>query len=194
MMMASSLAKSIRAHVPKESDSAQRIARLTGEAIDLARNLARGLHPVTLASHGLPAALGELAERVPLEVDFNWPKSKRLDLEPAVALHLYRIAEEAVANAVRHAKAKKITIELRFHAKRGVTLAIADNGKGFDPSIASEGMGLRNMKYRAGAIGAALTIAAKPREGTRVSCSVPFPDSRRSAASIKRRKQIRGKP
>ena len=78
------------------------IAPLMTQTIESCRNLARGLHPVTLVSAGLPAALAELADRVPGEVTFEWPHSERIDFKPEVALHLYRIAEEAVANAVKH--------------------------------------------------------------------------------------------
>ena len=73
-----------------------------------------GLHPLTLTKQGLPAALAELAERVPKDVQFSWPRSKRLKLDQSVALHVYRIAEEALGNAIKHSGATKITIELQM--------------------------------------------------------------------------------
>lgn len=76
-----------------------------------------------------------------MDVEFNRPKAKRQDLETSVALHVHRIAEEALGNAIRHAEAKKITIELTIPADGRVTLSIADEGKGFDQRIASQGMG-----------------------------------------------------
>src|SRR5256886_14837200 len=112
------------------------------EPIGVCAILARGLHPVTLASAGLPAALAELAARVPVDVKFEWPRSERIDFEPMLALHLYRIAEEAVANAVKHAGATSITIGLAILAGRPV-LEIKDDGKGIGRKVNTDGMGLR---------------------------------------------------
>jgi len=131
--------------------------------------LARGLHPLTLATKGLPAALDELAERMPEGIVFRWPHGKRIVLEHETALHLYRITEEAVSNAVRHAEATRI--EIALDAIKGETvLVIEDNGKGFARNSVADGMGLRNMQYRANAIGATLQIGQRKRGGTRVCC------------------------
>src|SRR5438094_10211588 len=86
------------------------------------------------------------------DVKFNWPHSERIDFEPMVALNLYRIAEEAVANAVKHARAQSITIELAILAGRPV-LAISDDGKGCGSKLKTTGMGLRNMSNSANGIG-----------------------------------------
>lgn len=67
-----------------------------------------------------------------------------------MALHVYRIAEEAVANALKHSKATKITIELQMLSGGKAALTIGDNGKGFRRTSGFKGMGLQNMKYRAG--------------------------------------------
>lgn len=66
---------------------------------------------------------------MPKHVEFNWPTSERLDLEVSAALHVYRIAEEAVGNAIRHSEGDKITIELQTMSARKVALTISDNGK-----------------------------------------------------------------
>ena len=118
---------------------------------------------ITLTSAGLPAALAELAAKVPAEVKFHWPHSERIDFEPMLALHVYRIAEEAVTNAVKHAGAKNITIWLAIVAGRPV-LEIADDGKGIRKKLKTEGMGLRNMRYRANVIGGELTVEAHKGE------------------------------
>ena len=173
-LMASNLANRIGKKLPKERDAARDLAELLREAISIARNVARGLHPVTLASEGLPAALGELASRVPIDVEFNWPKTKRLDIDSAVALHIYRIAEEAVGNAIRHSGATKIAIELTLDGRRQLKLVISDNGKGFDRKAVTEGMGVGNMTYRASVIGGSLQIESSGGNGTRVECSVPL--------------------
>lgn len=150
------------------------IGQLLAEAIGVARNLSRGLHPVTLSTQGLPAALQELGTRVPGNVEFSWPHSKRLDLKTSDALHLYRIAEEAVGNAIRHSGSKKIKISLKGGSPGSGVLTISDNGKGFRQETRSNGMGLQNMKYRAGVINGSIKITATPGEGTQVECTFPI--------------------
>lgn len=151
-----------------------KIPRLINDTIEGCRDLARGLHPITLASKGLPAALQELAARMPKGIKFRWPTGARIALEPSVALHIYRIAEEAVANAVKHSQAKNITIELEVRDGRPV-LMVSDNGTGFEEQFEGEGMGLNNMRYRAGVIGAKLEIERRKRGGTRLRCQLPLP-------------------
>jgi signal transduction histidine kinase len=146
------------------------------EAIATCRNLARGLHPVTLASAGLPSALQELADRVPADVKFTWPRKERIDFHPETAVHIYRIAEEAVGNAVKHAKAKTISIGLAILDGHAI-LEIGDDGKGMGKKVKTQGMGLRNMNYRANVIGGKLSIAPREGGGTCVRCTLPFPGS-----------------
>ena len=148
------------------------IPELIEATIDSCRDLARGLHPVTLASAGLPAALRELAERLPLSINVIWPEGKRIPFESSVALHLYRIAEEAVGNAAKHADAKTITVKLDVIAGRPL-LEIRDDGRGIPKGLNSDGMGLRNMRYRANVIGAELTIKRDMAGGTQVRCILP---------------------
>ena len=90
-----------------------------------------------------------------------------------LALHLYRIAEEAVANAVKHAGATSITIGLAILAGRPV-LEIKDDGKGIGRKVKNEGMGLRNMQYRANVIGGDLTLEEREGGGTCVRCTLPL--------------------
>jgi signal transduction histidine kinase len=171
-LLIGSLAKEVSVLDEKLGGRLQKIPSLVTETIRSCRNLARGLHPVTLASAGLPAALEELATRVPADVNFHWPRSERIDFEPMLALHLYRIAEEAVANAVKHAGANSITIGLAILDGRPV-LEIADDGKGIGEKPKTEGMGLRNMQYRASVIGGELTVEARKGGGTCVRCTLP---------------------
>jgi hypothetical protein len=77
------------------------------------------------------------------------PHAERLNLEHAVALHVYRIAEEALSNSIKHAKADKIHNQAAVVIERRVALTITDDGKGFIESPEEEGMGLQNIKYRA---------------------------------------------
>jgi len=172
-LLSGSLAKEAKVLDEQLGEKLGRIPSLITETIGSCRNLARGLHPVTLASAGLPAALEELATRIPADVKFHWPHSERIDFEPMLALHLYRIAEEAVTNAVKHAGANSITIKLAILAGRPV-LEIADDGKGIGEKLKTEGMGLRNMQYRASVIGGELTVEARKGGGTRVRCTLPL--------------------
>jgi signal transduction histidine kinase len=93
----------------------------------------------------------------------------------ATATHLYRIAQEAVSNAIKHGKATEIVIRLAPPADR-TTLTITDNGRGF-PKIPprNDGMGLRIMRYRAGMIGGLLSIEPNSAAGASVSCALTPP-------------------
>lgn len=173
-MIVRTLEKQVTLASPENQEKLHQVGELLSEATAVARNLSRGLHPITLNAQGLPAALAELAARVPHHVKFSWPQSKRLNLEQAVALHVYRIAEEALSNSIKHAEAGKITIELWSLSRRRVALTITDNGKGFIESPEDGGMGLQNMKYRARAIGGQLKITTAPGKGTSIRCTVPL--------------------
>ena len=173
-MMTRTLASAADGRGAADREKIRQIGDMLVEAVGVARNLSRGLHPVTLTSQGLPAALAELAERVPKEVQFNWPRGERLSLEASVALHAYRIAEEAVGNAIRHSDADKISLELETTSPTQGILSIRDNGKGFAEPEGRDGMGLQNMKYRAGVIGGQLKISTAPGEGTWITCTLPL--------------------
>ena len=88
-------------------------------------------------------------------------------------MHLYRIAQEAMNNAAKHSRASRISVDL--HQKDGaLVLRVADDGVGMAKNRApGEGMGLRVMRYRAGAIGAKLAISSAEGEGTTVTCALP---------------------
>ena len=177
-LMTRTLAKELKGRSAADREKARALGDLLAEATSVARNLSRGLHPITITAYGLPKALEELAARVPQNVRFSWPSSKKLDLDPSVALHVYRIAEEAVGNAVRHAKANKVTIEMHITPGRKIALTITDDGIGFRRG-AAEGMGLQNMRYRARVIRGTLKIASAPQRGTVVTCILPIQQPRR---------------
>jgi signal transduction histidine kinase len=102
--------------------------------------------------------------------------------EKEMATHLYRIAQEAVNNALKHSGATKLEIDLR--RKDGLLrLQITDNGKGIESS-APEGLGLRVMNHRAAVIGAELQIQSKPLKGVRVLCLVTTKQRRERAENF----------
>jgi PAS domain S-box-containing protein len=152
------------------------IARHVREGISQTRALARGLSPVTLESAGLMSALRELATSTENMFDVKCRlvcDPPVLVRDPALATHLYRIAQEAVSNAIKHGKASEVVI--RFQADDdSSSLSVQDNGSGFPRTIPKEkGMGLRIMQSRAGMIGGTLSIEKNPAGGTTVQCSVP---------------------
>ncbi len=176
----------------KSKADAARVAEIAlqvREAISQTRLLARGLSPVVVESEGLMSALQELADSTArmfrVTCVFECSAPVLIDNHTA-ATHLYRIAQEAISNAIRHGKAKRIVISLARAAER-VTLIIKDNGSGVrkDP-VRAKGMGLRIMQYRARMIGATLSVQNEAEGGASVSCSVPVPGrvpSRRSSPS-----------
>ena len=93
--------------------------------------------------------------------------------DPVAATHLYRIAQEAVSNAIKHGKAGEVVLQLQTTGAR-TSLSVQDNGVGFPKAIPKQkGMGLRIMQSRAGMIGGSLLIEKGPAGGTTVLCTVP---------------------
>lgn len=154
----------------------RRIAATLDDAITEARLVSRGLFPVQLEANGLAAALQQLADSVAshsgLSCRFQClqPVSVR---DNAVATHLYRIAQEAVTNAIKHGRPGRITVHLKTTEAR-IDLKITDDGIGLGvPVKTSAGLGLHTMNYRARTIGGVLTIGPAPGHGVEISCSVP---------------------
>ena len=163
-----------------EAEHAGDIAHVLDRAITKAREVARGLYPVKIASGGLSSALGELAANVSsqfhtdcaAECAENVPVS-----DIAVATHLYRIAQEAVANAVRHSRATHIVIGLHL-VEGAVTLSVSDDGIGMPAELDRlTGMGLHTMQYRARIVGGRLEIQRRESGGTKVICSIHAKES-----------------
>jgi signal transduction histidine kinase len=168
--------KLIEKSVPDAYDAAK-IARLVNEAINQTRELARGLLPVQSGSKGLMSALRHLASEV--EELFDISCRFRVDEDVSIrnsdlATHLYRIAQEAVTNAIKHGQSRQIFIGLS-HRPGKVILSIQDDGSGFTNRLKNkEGMGIRTMNYRANMIGASLDIQKNPAGGTVVVCTLPM--------------------
>jgi len=172
-MLASGLA---RQAPPATVERATQIGQLAQEAITQVRQLARGLFPLEIDPHGLNLALRELAattERfhgihVTVEDEDSSPVG-----DGRVATQLFRIAQEAVTNAVKHAKASSIIIGMR--SDPGVVrLQIRDDGIGIT-GRKSDGLGLRIMMYRAVSVGATLVIEPATAGGTMVTCTLRQP-------------------
>jgi PAS domain S-box-containing protein len=167
--------KLIEKSAPDACDAAK-IARLVNEAINQTRELARGLLPVQSGSKGLMSALQHLASEA--EELFNISCHFRVEEDVLIrdidlATHLYRIAQEAVTNAIKHGQSRQIVIGLS-HRRDKVFLSVQDDGLGFTDRLQNkEGMGIRIMNYRANMIGASLDIQKNPAGGTVVICTLP---------------------
>jgi signal transduction histidine kinase len=135
----------------------------------------KGLDPVAPGAGGLQGSLTELAEEtskvfhVACRADIDGSVSARDD---AAAAHLYYIAREAVHNAVRHGKARNVFVGLTCESGR-LILEVRDDGVGLtEHAESSKGLGMRTMRYRAGALGAQLTVESQPDGGTVVRCAL----------------------
>ncbi len=153
----------------------EEIIGLMNHAIESARVLARGLAPVSSEQGGLPGALRTLADSLSatrsLKVHFRNALSGPCPLSDEAATHLFRIAQEAVANALRHAQASEVCIELS-EDPGGLQLEIRDNGKGFPESgTPSAGIGIQTMQFRAEALRGTLELHSAA--GVTIRCRVP---------------------
>ena len=167
------LAKKLASKSAVEPATADRVVAMVEEAIDLTRNLARTLHPMELGVDGLGDALHNLAGNMSkaFGVSCRFHQSGTVVLkDPKAGIHFYRIAQEAVTNAIRHGRARNIVVSLDA-AGENIMLSVADDGSGLkaDARI-KKGMGLRIMDYRAGMIGATFDIQNLPSGGVRAVC------------------------
>ncbi|MBN2507517.1 MAG: PAS domain S-box protein [Verrucomicrobia bacterium] len=171
------LVQRLATRAPPETGLAERIAALIDQSITESRRLARGLYPVKLETEGLAAALEELAAatraRAAIACETRCSSQLRL-ANHAAATHLYRIAQEAVNNAVKHSGARHVTVHLNASA-RELRLEIRDDGRGMPPNPgAATSMGMHIMSYRARSLGSVMAIGPAPGGGTVVSCCVPL--------------------
>jgi two-component system, LuxR family, sensor kinase FixL len=163
-----------------ETTDVRRIAELTHEALTLTRSLAKGLFPVGLADEALILALKEWSAQqealfgVTILVSCPNPISIK---DNTTSTHLFRIAQEAVSNAIRHGKARLIHIDLTT-SQGTVSLCVKDDGLGLPEVLGDHaGMGLHIMSYRARIIGGSLSIKKAVEGGTVVVCSLPIAEN-----------------
>lgn len=168
-----SLADRLQEKGATEGAEVERINYLLNNALLQTRGVARGLFPVRLEENGLVSALEELAANASqlfqLECRFVCEHPPAI-VENTIALHLYYIGQEAIANAAKHGKAKSVVITLE-PANDRFALTIKDDGAGFSANgTRQSGMGLRIMDYRARVIGATLEVKSTPGAGTQLTC------------------------
>jgi signal transduction histidine kinase len=175
-MLAASLNQRLKAADTEAAQTAQQIASAAQEALERVRQLSRGLFPADIDGSAFVAALQQLAStteslhKIPCSLECDTPIA--ID-NSRVATQLYRIAQEAVTNALRHAEAEHITI--RLHAEGGATtLMVIDDGVGIHNRVPNEdGIGLRIMRHRAMSMGATFSTGLGGDRGTVVTCTLP---------------------
>ena len=171
-LMAERVRQGLQAAQLSQSKDLEVIERRLAEALLHVDTISRGLYPIELETNGLTAALADLARRLsatePVDCRFSAPQP--ISLGGVRANHLYRIAQEAVSNAIKGGRATQIRIQLSAKGHRA-SLIVADNGIGFHRGPRRQGMGLHLMESRSRLIDATLSFRARPRGGTVVSCA-----------------------
>ena len=171
--------KSTAKRVEGESAGAAKVLEESAQTVNrnvvIARELASGLQAVELTASGLKNALRDLAaqacQNTEIKCHFKAARGVRVP-DDVGALHLYRIAQEALTNAVKHSGAKNILISLDRNPTH-ICVSVQDDGKGFVPRRRGKGLGLHMMRYRANALGGELKIERRRRGGMDITCVIP---------------------
>jgi PAS domain S-box-containing protein len=174
--LAKVLQQKLQAKNVEEAEAAGNIATLINEALAQTRRLSRGLCPTVLDTNDIEAALEQLAENLrtlfSVACDLHCDPDIKI-ADNAIAVHLYRIAQEAATNAIKHGQSKNIFLSLAVNKSR-LILKIKDDGVGFPASPPKgKGMGLRVMHHRARMIGASISVRQAKEGGITVICSLP---------------------
>ena len=170
------LITTLESAAPALTPQAENLAWQLRKSIAEVRVLSHGLAPVPLEDDGLMHALHELAEATSrstgVRCAFECPQPVRVP-DSTLAGHLYRIAQEAVNNALKHAAPREIRIGLERHAER-LVLEVDDDGEGLaNTPVPGDGIGHRVMRHRALLIGGTFEIGLSPAGGTRMACNIP---------------------
>lgn len=176
-MMSRALERRLAGKSQAEAADAHQIAAQINQAVALTRDLSRGLAPSVLDTGDLGSAIKALVAATERASGIPCVFTATLPLEAqdrTVATHLYRIAQEAVSNAIRHSRARQIKIGLST-CNKAITLTVEDDGIGLPEGIENraQGMGLHSIRYRADLIRATLTLGRGAAGGTILVCSVP---------------------
>lgn len=148
---------------PDAAEAAERLAALCRDTCGIVREVIRGLTS-ELSAGTLASALREMASSVSINhAAVCQAKCDRIEVEPEVAEQLYRVAQEAVTNALRHSHCSRILVSLKKRRDDSLILAVEDNGRGIGKSLRSlTGSGLRSMRHRCTMIGAELAVQSHP--------------------------------
>jgi len=174
-LMCTALKEETAVSQPAVAKSLEQMSGLLREAVAQTRYLARGLVPVGGEPDALQIGLAELVARTNglggVRCEFDCRKPVLVE-DAAVTGHLYRIAQEAVNNALKHAGAGRIMVKLAQN-QQGLLLEVKDDGTGLAEKRPT-GLGIGLMQHRAGAVGAKLTVGSRPRGGVIITCQLPL--------------------
>jgi len=170
------LEQKLTARALPEAADARKVVDLIEDGVELTRRLARGLHPLEISADGFVTSLGELAvvvaDRFNVRCQCECEQPVPIN-DGTKATHLYRIAQEAVTNAVKHGHPRHILIRLS-RSSAGIHLAVIDDGDGLPEQLPqTDGMGLRIMAHRARILGGTFVVSRGATGGTVVTCTVP---------------------
>jgi len=156
-----------------ESVELSKIINYLNNALKQIRNLSKGLYPI-IGIDGLFPALKELLESIEdlynISFELDYDESIE-DFDNNTAIHLYRIIQETINNAIKHGQATKVIIKFKKN-ENNICIEIKDNGVGFPQKLNRKGMGMNIMRYRASIIGASFDLKSSENEGTRVICCI----------------------
>lgn len=174
--LSKALAEKLEEKNAPESRDALNIVRRVNETIVETRRLARGLAPLEIAKKGILPALEDLALHIKADsgIDCDLDCDREVSVgDAAVSTHLYRIAQEAAANAMKHGHARHVAIRLFRDGNENV-LTVLDDGRGISAEAKNDrGMGLQIMRCRAGAIGGRFEVGTRDERGTVVTVRFP---------------------
>ena len=159
---------------PRSSTRLSRALEITQRISTSVRELSHRLHPARLQLIGLVAGIDSLGRELSLphlSIAFRH-RNVPADIDEDIALCLFRVAQEALGNAVKHSDARHVWVELAGEPP-GVALTITDDGKGFDDGVPNAGLGLISMRERVESVGGVLEIHTTPGDGTRLRVTVP---------------------
>jgi len=174
--------EALRTKAPPElSEELIETRAVASQAMQELLKLARQLRPTALDDLGLEAALAGLVEDIARQTEIRTAFDRELgtgvlpELSDELQLVTYRVAQEALSNAVRHSGAAHIRVRLCIDDQR-LELRVSDDGAGFDADRTGAGLGVAGMRERALLVGASLEIDSEPGMGTRVRLWVPIAD------------------
>ena len=190
--LAKVLQQKLAAKKLEEANECASIVSLINQALSQCRELARGLCPVVLENNDIHAALQQLSDNLEKIFKVNCPVICDPEIkieENPVAVHLYRIAQEATTNALKHGKAKNIHVSL-VQTKGSIILRVKDDGLGMPKeAFKNKGMGLRVMQHRARMINATLEMEPVKPTGTMITCKIESAPKESSSTSVSDKKK-----
>jgi PAS domain S-box-containing protein len=168
------LASRLRSEAHPRAGDAAELNVLLKQSLDVARSIAHSSYPVDLETGGLFAAVQGLADRTSqvygIDCELRCKRREILEHGGGMAIHIYRIIQEAVTNAIKHGRAASIIIECRLAGGVG-TISITNDGAAFEPKEQPAGMGLHLMRYRARLIGGEIEMRRPDKGGCEVRCT-----------------------